>query len=299
VLHDLVDRHLGEAFPIEQASCARHDPLARGLLVLRRIGHRGSCVESVLISGLQKDVLEHLLIECNIPESGGFRGTDVQIGTILETIVAGFTGLVVVSYAMEMLRPQPRQPVSLPWAPGVPIECANLDGIRVRYIKTGSGPTLVLLHTLRTQVDLFEKVIPDLSRHFTVYAYDYPGHGWSDIPPAEYAPEDFYRWTIAFLNALDIRNATLVGISIGGTIALVLTARQNPCVRRVVAINAYDDLPAGGIRRTSIMARLILGPADVPILGSTLMRLRIDQPRALSELIIRFANVPRSSAASS
>jgi hypothetical protein len=35
---------------------------------------------------------------------------------------------------------------------------------------------LVLLHTLRTQLDLFEKVVPELSKHSTVYAVDYPGH---------------------------------------------------------------------------------------------------------------------------
>lgn len=196
------------------------------------------------------------------------------IGTIVVIAVTGFVGMVVVSYAVETLRPQSIPPVGLPWAPGVPIEYANLEEIRVRYIKVGSGPALVLLHTLRTQLDLFQTIIPDLSQHFTVYAYDYPGHGWSDIPPADYTPEDFYRWTAAFLNAVDIQDATLVGISIGGTIGLVLAARQNSRVARVVSINTYDDLPDGSIRRSSVMARLILGPSNVPILGQTLMRLR-------------------------
>ncbi len=151
---------------------------------------------------------------------------------------------------------------------------ANLGGIGVRYIKAGSGPNLVLLHTLRTQCEIFQKVIPTLAERFTVYAYDYPGHGWSDIPKAAYAPEDFYRWTAAFLDALDIQDASLVGISIGGTISLVLAARRNPRIARVVAVNPYDYAPAGGIRKSSLVARLILGPADVPMLGATLMRLR-------------------------
>jgi pimeloyl-ACP methyl ester carboxylesterase len=198
----------------------------------------------------------------------------VQIGTLVVIAVTGFVGMVVVSYAIETLRPQSISPVGLAWAPGVPVEYANLEGIRVRYIKVGSGPALVLLHTLRTQLDLFQRIVPELSRHFTVYAYDYPGHGWSDIARANYEPEDFYRWTAAYLNVIDVQHATLVGISIGGTIALVLAARQNPRVARVVSINAYDDLPDGSIRRSSVMARLILGPSDIPILGPTLMRLR-------------------------
>jgi pimeloyl-ACP methyl ester carboxylesterase len=198
----------------------------------------------------------------------------VPIGSLTALTLAGFTGLVLLSYGVEALRPRPNTPASLFWGAGVAIGYANLGGIKIRYLKAGSGPNLVLLHTLRTQFEIFQKVIPALAEHFTVYAYDYPGHGWSDIPTAAYAPEDFYRWTAAFLDSLDIREASLAGISIGGTISLVLAARQNPRIKRVVAINPYDYPPAGGIRKSSLAARLILGPAGVPILGSTLMRLR-------------------------
>jgi pimeloyl-ACP methyl ester carboxylesterase len=145
----------------------------------------------------------------------------------------------------------------------------------VRYIKTGTGPNLVLLHTLRTQLDIFQGVVPQLARQFTVYAYDYPGHGWSDIPEASYAPEDFYQWTAAFLDKLDIKQATVAGVSIGATIALVLAARNNPRVARVVAVNSYDYGPAaGGVRNSSLTARLVLTFSEVPIVGATFMRLR-------------------------
>ena len=181
--------------------------------------------------------------------------------------------LVLVSYAVEALR-RSRASTSVVGCPDLSVEYASVDGVRMRYIRTGSGPTLVLLHTLRTQLDIFQRVIPALAERFTVYACDYPGHGWSDIPQADYTPVDFYRWTTGFLETMDIADATLVGVSIGGTIALVLAARGNPRIARVVAINPYDYAPAGGIRRSSLMARLILGPADVPVLGATLMRLR-------------------------
>jgi len=196
------------------------------------------------------------------------------MGGLAALTLAGFAGLVALSYGVEALRPRPNTPASLFWGAGVAIGYANVSGIKIRYMKVGSGPNLVLLHTLRTQFEIFQKVIPALAEHFTVYAYDYPGHGWSDIPTAAYAPEDFYRWTAAFLDSLDIQDACLAGISIGGTISLVLAARRNPRIKRVVAINPYDYAPAGGIRNSSLMARLILGPAGVPILGATLMRLR-------------------------
>ena len=198
----------------------------------------------------------------------------MELNAIAVIALACIVALVLLSYAVEALRPRPTRPGRLLWAPGVSIEYADLGEVKVRYIKTGSGPNMVLLHTLRTQLDIFQKVLPGLAEHFTVYAYDYPGHGWSDILPADYAPENFYQWTAAFLDALDITEVSVAGISIGGTIALVLAARQNPRVASAIAINPYDYAPAGGIRKSSLMARLILGPAGVPILGATLMRLR-------------------------
>jgi pimeloyl-ACP methyl ester carboxylesterase len=188
--------------------------------------------------------------------------------------VVSFVAPVLISYGVEALRRRPTAPARDLSGPGISIHYANIGGIQVRYLKTGHGPNLVLLHTLRTQLDIFGKIIPKLAEQFTVYASDYPGHGWSDIPHAEYAPEDFYQWTEAFLDAVDIDEACVAGVSIGGTIALVLAARQNPRVARVIAINPYDYPPAGGIRSSSLMARLILGPVGVPVLGATLMRLR-------------------------
>jgi len=178
------------------------------------------------------------------------------------------------SHIVESLRPSRRRPPTLRWAPNIPIEYTDIAGVRFRYIRTGAGPNLVLLHTLRTQLDIFEKVVPELARHFTVFAFDYPGHGWSDIPQAAYAPEDFYKWTAAFLEKLDIRRAVVAGISIGATIALVLAARQNQRVAKVVAVNSYDYWPAGGIRKSSLAARLVLTFSGFPVLGATIMRLR-------------------------
>jgi len=168
---------------------------------------------------------------------------------ILTAVLTVLVALVVLSYIVEALRSAPKRPETLVWAPRIPIEYVDLGGIRVRCIRSGMGPNLVLLHTLRTQLDLFEKTILELEKHFTVHAFDYPGHGWSDIPKAACAPEDFYQWTAAYLDKIDIRQATIVGISIGGTISLVLAARHNPRVTRVIAVNPYDYWPGAAFAR--------------------------------------------------
>ena len=188
--------------------------------------------------------------------------------------VAGLLALVAISYVVEALRSQPTAPERLDWAPDIPIRYVTLNGTKLRYIVTGQGPALVLLHTLRTQLDMFQKVIPELAKRFRVYALDYPGHGYSDIPKTEYSSEFFVTAVARFLDQLDIRDAVIVGESIGGTIALVLAARRNPRVRSVVAINPYDYDRGRGLRRSSGLANLIFGLNNVPILGATVTRLR-------------------------
>jgi pimeloyl-ACP methyl ester carboxylesterase len=185
----------------------------------------------------------------------------VQLSEILIGVLVSLVALVAISDIVELLRRTPKRPEKLAWAPGIPIQYVDIGGVKVRYIHAGAGSNLVLLHTLRTQLDVFEKIIPELVSGFTVYAFDYPGHGWSDIPKAAYAPDDFYNWTAAFLKRLDIRRAAVVGISIGGTISLALAARQNPRVTKVISVNPYDYWP--GVRCSQEPAH---GPARPDVL---------------------------------
>jgi hypothetical protein len=56
---------------------------------------------------------------------------------------------------MEALRKAPQTPEKLYWDKSLNIQYLQLKDAKLRYIKTGQGPNLVLLHTLRTQLDIF------------------------------------------------------------------------------------------------------------------------------------------------
>jgi pimeloyl-ACP methyl ester carboxylesterase len=210
-------------------------------------------------------------------------------------------GPVLISLLVEALRKEPDNPSVLSWKPDLPIQYALIDGIRIRYVKTGDGPALVLLHTLRTQLDVFQKVIPELAKTFAVYALDYPGHGWSDIPATDYIPAFFADTVGKFLDEQRIENATLAGVSIGGAIGLLLAAQRHPRVARVVAINSYDYAKGRGITRANWVAWLIFNLAPIPVLGETVMRLDnpliertiiqggVVEPAALPESFLRDA----------
>lgn len=146
------------------------------------------------------------------------------------------------------------------------------DGTRLRYLKTGTGPALVLLHTLRTQLDYFQRVIPRLTGNFTVYAVDLPGLGWSDIrPDASYEEPALRRAVVEFVKALNLTDVTLVGESIGATVALTASTELGGRVRQVVALNTYDY--PQGVERANLLASIVVKAMRVPGLGLVFSKL--------------------------
>jgi pimeloyl-ACP methyl ester carboxylesterase len=193
-------------------------------------------------------------------------------------------GIWLASALVEALRAAPQSPKQLRWARDLTVNYVTVEGNRLRYIRTGQGPDLVLLHTLRTQLDLFEKIIPDLALNFTVYAFDYPGHGYSDIPDAPYDADFFVRSVEGFLDALDLRGVTLCGVSIGGSMSLIVAGRGNGRVARVMAVNPYDYDKGRGIARSSPFGRIVVATAQVPVLGEVVMRFR--NPKVVNAILL-------------
>ena len=140
---------------------------------------------------------------------------------------------------------------------------------RLRYLKGGDGPPLVLLHTVRTQAEHFRHVAPLVMDRYTVYALDLPGMGWSEIVPgASYEEPALREGVKRLLTQLDLRDVTLLGESLGAVLALTAAADLPDRVRRVVSVNPYDY--RGGIARTSLLARFIISGVIAPVVGPLL-----------------------------
>src|SRR5262245_33592895 len=61
----------------------------------------------------------------------------------------------------------------------------------VRYLRVGTGPTVLLVHTLRTQLEYFFPLIDALGPGFDIVVPDLPGHGRSSAPYVEYTAQYF------------------------------------------------------------------------------------------------------------
>jgi len=143
----------------------------------------------------------------------------------------------------------------------------SLGDCDLRYIRTGTGPSVVLVHTLRTQLEYFLPLIRELGLGLDIIAPDLPGHGRSSAPDVEYTAAYFTDTIADFLEACDLKRVVIVGESIGGSIGLALAARKHPRVARVIAINPYDYGRWGGIRRSSTLANVLFTAMLLPVVG--------------------------------
>ena len=136
----------------------------------------------------------------------------------------------------------------------------------LRYLKAGTGAPLVLLHTVRTQAEHFRLLVPLVAEHYTVYALDLPGMGYSEIVPGASYDEPAMRAGVErLLTELDLHDVTLAGESMGAVLALTTAADLPERVRRVVAVNTYDF--PGGIARSSLLARAVVSGVLAPGVG--------------------------------
>jgi len=113
------------------------------------------------------------------------------------------------------------------------------------YEEQGSGPAVVLIHGHAADRRLWERQAPALARAgYRALCYDVRGHGRSSIPLSGYTWEDYSADLKALLDQLAVARAHVVGLSMGGGIALQF-AVEHP--GRVLSLALIDSaLPGFG-----------------------------------------------------
>jgi pimeloyl-ACP methyl ester carboxylesterase len=102
-------------------------------------------------------------------------------------------------------------------------ECwMDMDGARMRYLRTGSGPALILLHGLLGYSFSWRYTMPALAPYATVYAPDMMGAGFSDRPAGlDHSVRGTARRLLQFMEQLGISSFDLLGTSRGGAVAMM------------------------------------------------------------------------------
>jgi pimeloyl-ACP methyl ester carboxylesterase len=119
---------------------------------------------------------------------------------------------------------------------------AEVAGRRVRWRSVGEGPPLVLVHGLAGSWRWWGGVVPALSEGHAVHLVDLPRFG--RVWPGRLRVGDAADWLLAWLDAAGLRDATVVGHSLGGLLTARAASRRPDLVSRLVLV-APAGIPSG------------------------------------------------------
>ena len=131
-------------------------------------------------------------------------------------------------------------------------ECwMDFDGARMRYLRAGSGPAVILVHGLLGYSFSWRYTMPALAPYATVYAPDMLGAGFSDRPRGiDHSMRGTARRALRFVENLGLESFDLLGTSRGGPVAMAAAAEcvraggSAPRLRRLVLVcpvNPYSS----------------------------------------------------------
>jgi len=135
----------------------------------------------------------------------------------------------------------------------------TIEGARIHYTDEGRGPTIVLLHGSSSSLRTYDGVVQRL-KGFRVIRYDEPNMGLSGPAPRSLYERELYPVAVleGLLAKLNVRKATLVGVSSGGAAAFFFAARHPQMVDRLILSNTPRGRADGkGMRLSPALAREI------------------------------------------
>ena len=150
---------------------------------------------------------------------------------------------------------------------------AEVDGARMRYLRAGSGPALILVHGLMGYSFSWRFTIPVLSRYATVYAIDQLGTGFSDRPEnldcrLRSIAERFLR----FLKAVGVSSFDLLGTSHGGEVAMMAASlcleRADLHLRKLILVAPVNPWSPHGQRYAPMLGTPIGSALFLRMIGS-------------------------------
>lgn len=113
----------------------------------------------------------------------------------------------------------------------------EIAGVRIELIRRGRGRPLLFLHPA-IGLKPTDPVLDELAKTFAVLAPSHPGFGKSELPPHITTVDDLAYFYLDLMEALDLRDVTLAGVSFGGWIAADIAIKSTARVSRLVLADA-------------------------------------------------------------
>jgi pimeloyl-ACP methyl ester carboxylesterase len=146
---------------------------------------------------------------------------------------------------------------------GASTRWVDVNGLRVHGLTAGwGGSPVVLLHGggIDSATFTYSHIIGPLAEERHVFAPDWPGYGHSDKPNLGYAMGFYVDFLGRLMDALGLKRASLVGISMGGGAALGFALHSPQRVEKLVLVDSYglgSQVPWGHLGYLLVRAPLL------------------------------------------
>jgi len=139
----------------------------------------------------------------------------------------------------------------------------SVQGYNLHYVEAGEGEPILLIPGAFSTYRHWNRVIPYLSEHYKLLCLDYLGVGDSDKPKSGfgYTIEEQADLIVKMIEALQIQEVHILGVSYGGAIALNLAARYPEKVDMIVSIEG------NGIKHQNVPYKPMKGLLGWPVFG--------------------------------
>lgn len=128
----------------------------------------------------------------------------------------------------------------------------EVDGYNVCYKITGDGAeTVIILQGWGTHLGMYDTVADAICEQYRVVQLDLPGFGSSDEPREAWNVDAFADFFCKFTEALEIKEAILIGHSYGGRMIIKLATRENLpfSIRKIVLIDSAGIMPKRSMKQ--------------------------------------------------
>ena len=158
---------------------------------------------------------------------------------LVAKVLGGLAAVVAVALAVAAIvyRDHPAAEVEARWATP-PSKFVVIDGVRLHYRDEGSGPPVVLLHANYASLFMWEPWAAALKDRHRVIRVDLPAHGLTGPEPSgDYRLERIQALFERFVDGRGLQRFTVIGTSIGGTVAMRYAADHPERVERLGLIS--------------------------------------------------------------
>lgn len=122
------------------------------------------------------------------------------------------------------------------------IKVGELD-VNYRFDGPADRPVLLMSNSLMSNLTMWDPTVPALADRFRILRYDTRGHGQTTVTPGPYSIGMLADDAVGLLDALGIRQAHIMGLSMGGMIAQQIGARYPDRALSLLLCDTASEMP--------------------------------------------------------